>query len=79
MWFPSSSSAARTPCPRCGEAVERSAADEHRCDPRRRVEFEMAAMGARVVAFEDDLEKFLAGSAGRFEAWLAERQVRRSA
>ena len=79
MSFPSPTSGVRMPCPRCGEAVARLAADEHRCDPQRRLEFQMAAMRPRLASFEEDLDGFLAGNEGRFEAWLAERQVRRSA
>ena len=79
MWFPSQMSGARMPCPRCGESVVRTMADEHGCDPQRRLEFQMAAMRPRLASFEEDLGGYLAGNEGRFEAWLAERTVRRSA
>ena len=72
MWFPS------MPCPQCGASVVRSRADEHVCDADRRVEFQMAAIRPRLACFEDDLDGYLAGGEGRFEVWLAERQVRRS-
>jgi len=42
------------------------------------VEFQMAAIRPRLACFEDDLDGYLAGGEGRFEVWLAERQVRRS-
>ena len=79
MSFPSSVPGARMPCARCGESVARGADDAHRCDPGRRVEFEMAALRPGLASFEDDLGDFLAGRQGRFEAWLAARDVRRTA
>ena len=79
MWFPGTVPGVRMPCARCGESVAREAREVHRCDPRRRVEFEVAAMRPRLATFEDDLDRYLTGAEGRFETWLAEREVRRSA
>lgn len=71
--------ASQMPCPRCGESVGRAAADSHTCDPRRRLEFQMLALGSSIAAFDTDLREYLAGNEGRFEVWLAARDVRRSA
>lgn len=74
MFLPSS-----MPCPECGASVPRSAVDNHACDPPRWVDFQMAAMTSAIASFECDLRAFLAGKEGRFEAWLAARDVRRTA
>ena len=71
--------ASQMPCPRCGESVGRATADSHTCDPRRRLDFQMLALGSSIAAFETDLREYLAGNEGRFEVWLAARDVRRSA
>lgn len=67
------------PCAECGASVERAAADSHTCDPQRRLEFQMEAMRAAIAAFDADLCEYLEGKQGRFEVWLAARDVRRSA
>jgi len=59
--------------------VGRAAADAHTCDPRRRLEFQMQALRSSIAAFDTDLRDYLAGNEGRFEVWLAARDVRRSA
>ncbi len=69
----------RQPCARCGASVDRAEADSHTCDPGRRLEFQVLAMGAEIAAFDTDLHEYLAGNEGRFETWLAARDVRRSA
>jgi len=71
--------ASQMPCPRCGESVGRAAADAHTCDPRRRLEFQMQALRSSIAAFDTDLRDYLAGNEGRFEVWLAARDVRRNA
>ncbi len=66
------------PCATCGASVDRAEPDEHACDPDRRVEFQMVALQRQVLTFDEDLRAFLSGNEGRFETWLAARQVRRS-
>ena len=68
--------ASRMPCAQCGASVSRVRTETHSCDPRRRVEFQMAALTSRLAAFEDDFRRYLAGNEGRFEVWLAERELR---
>lgn len=67
------------PCAECGASVPRTAADQHACDPQRWVEYQILALGAAIASFEKDLREYLAGKEGRFEAWLAARDVRRPA
>jgi hypothetical protein len=66
------------PCPECGESVERLPDDDtpHRCDPARRVEFQMCALRDELAGCEDELHRYLQTTRGRFEVWLAARQVR---
>ena len=71
--------ASRMPCAECGAAVERAAAASHACDPARRLEFQVRAMQSAIAGFDTDLREYLAGKQGRFEVWLAARDVRRTA
>ena len=65
------------PCAECGESVERTAAESHTCDPVRRLEFQMLALGPQVSAFEMELRAYLSSNEGRFQVWLASRDVQR--
>jgi hypothetical protein len=67
------------PCAQCGASVPRVAAEYHACDPRRWVEFQIAAMTSAIASFDTELREYLASKEGRFEAWLAARDVRRTA
>lgn len=64
------------PCSECGESVERSSAPAHRCSSERMVDYQMFGLREDVAGFEDRLRRFLHTSGGRFEVWLARRQVR---
>jgi hypothetical protein len=64
------------PCPHCGESVAGGAEATHHCDPERRVEHQMARMREEVAALEVQLRCYLDTSSGRFETWLAAREVR---
>jgi len=72
-------SPSQMPCAECGESVVRGAAETHACDPSRRLDFQMLTMRRGILAFDTDLHVYLSGKQGRFEAWLAARDVRRSA
>jgi hypothetical protein len=63
------------PCTDCGESVERSAAPGHRCSKERLVEYQMFGLREDIASFEDRLGRFLQSGVGRFEVWLAARQV----
>jgi hypothetical protein len=67
------------PCAECGASVVRAAVESHVCDARRKVDFQILGMMAAIASFETHLREFLAGKEGRFEVWLAARDVRRSA
>lgn len=69
----------RVPCPECGEAVDQPQADAHTCDPQRRLEFQLRALQGEVLAFDRQLEEWLSSREGRFQVWLAAREVSGSA
>ena len=58
--------------------MHRGASDAHACDPARRAEFEMLGLRAQILSFEEDFAEYLASVEGRFEVWLAARDVRRA-
>jgi hypothetical protein len=64
------------PCSECGESLERSAAATHRCDPERLVEYQMFGLRDEIAKFEVKLYRYLQTASGRFEVWLAARDVR---
>jgi len=66
------------PCAQCGASVDRAAADTHTCDSRRWLDFQLLASTSAVAAFDSEFREFLAGRDGRFEMWLAARDVRRA-
>jgi hypothetical protein len=41
------------------------------------VDFQILGMTAAIACLESDIEKYLSGKQGRFEVWLAARDVRR--
>lgn len=65
------------PCPTCGGSVERSRSALHRCDPDRAVSYRMFELREEIAGFEDQFRSYLATAHGRFERWLAVRQLRR--
>jgi hypothetical protein len=67
------------PCAECGQSVDHSASGSHTCDPRRRLAFQMLVRHHEVTTFDMDFRDYLSSKEGRFEVWLAARDVRRSA
>jgi hypothetical protein len=65
------------PCTECGESVERTTADVHRCDPERALDYQMFGLREAIAAFETKFHAFLGENRGRFEVWLAARKVGR--
>lgn len=63
------------PCTECGDSVERSTESDHSCHPTRLVEYRMFGLRQHIADFEPQLHRFLASSHGRFETWLAARDV----
>ena len=64
------------PCSQCGASVERSKTPEHRCHPERVLDSQMFVRREEVAAFETLFRDHLGTSTGRFQMWLAARQVR---
>ncbi len=64
------------PCPDCGASVERTEAETHRCEPERLVEFQMFGLRDDVARLEERVREHLDSTRGRFEVWLAARDVR---
>jgi hypothetical protein len=65
------------PCLDCGSSVERAHAAGHRCDAKRRLDYEVFALRHELVIVETEIATYLASSQGRFELWYAERERRR--
>jgi len=57
--------------------VERRAAGVHRCKRERLVEYQLFELRDDIAKFEGRLRHYLHTATGRFEAWLAARQVRK--
>jgi hypothetical protein len=64
------------PCQACGASVDRHGLSGHECRPDRRFEYEMFALRGEVAQLETAVGRYLATASGRFESWLAARQVR---
>lgn len=64
------------PCDVCGESVDRTAPRGHECSSERRADYEMFGLRDEVVQLEAGIRRYLATAAGRFETWLAARDVR---
>jgi hypothetical protein len=64
------------PCPVCGASIDRTEAETHRCEPERLVDFQMFGLRDEVARLEDGVREHLDSSRGRFEVWLAARDVR---
>jgi len=65
------------PCPECGASLDRSIELRHECSSERRADYQMVGLHERITRLQDDVEGYLDTPAGRFEVWLAARQVRR--
>lgn len=64
------------PCEACGASVDRIVLPGHECSPERRADYLMFGLRADVARLEVGVRHYLATAAGRFESWLAARQVR---
>jgi hypothetical protein len=67
------------PCPDCGASMDRTDPTPHVCEAERVVDFRMFALRPEIDRFDGLLSRYLGSPAGRFEAWLAARDVRRAA
>jgi hypothetical protein len=59
------------PCTRCGASVERDLLDDHRCEEKRRLEYELFQLRPGLERFEGDLAAWLETPWGRFETFYA--------
>jgi len=66
------------PCSDCGASIDRMVAVPHVCDPDQRAEFSLRPLRQEIDSFESLLHEYLAGVEGKFETWMAARQVRRA-
>jgi hypothetical protein len=64
------------PCHECGASVDRTVLPVHECSPNRWAEYQMFGLRGEVAQLETGIRHYLATAPGRFEGWLAARQVR---
>jgi hypothetical protein len=64
------------PCPECGASVDRTSDAVHECSDERRADYQLFGLRDEVARLEASVHDYLRTSTGRFEAWLAARQVR---
>lgn len=62
-------------CPDCGALVTRDAMLGHECDPERRATFMFFQLHDEVQSLETKWNQYLDTAGGRFEMWLAKRQI----
>jgi hypothetical protein len=67
------------PCAECGASVDRADPSAHACDLDRLVDYHLFGLRSEVARLEESVAAFLDSAAGRFEVWLARREVRRRA
>lgn len=64
------------PCPECGASVDRASDDVHVCSDERRADYALFGLRDEVARLETSVQHYLHTATGRFEVWLAARQVR---
>jgi hypothetical protein len=64
------------PCDECGASVDRTGPRPHECSPERLADFLMFGLRGEVAQLDAGVRRYLASAPGRFECWLAARQVR---
>ncbi len=64
------------PCDTCGASVDRVDLSPHDCCPQRLADFQMFGMRDEVAQLEAGVRRYLDTASGRFESWVAARQVR---
>jgi hypothetical protein len=66
------------PCPDCGASVDRTDPSPHVCEGERVLDFQMFGLRQDIAGFDRLLSSYLSSVEGRFETWLAARDVRRA-
>ena len=64
------------PCQACGASVDQTVLPGHDCLPERLAEYQMFGLRDEVAQLETGIDRYLLTATGRFESWLAARQVR---
>lgn len=64
------------PCPECGASVDRASDAVHECSDERRADYLLFGLRDEVARLEASVQDYLHTATGRFEVWLAARQVR---
>lgn len=64
------------PCRECGASLDRTDAAAHACSPERRADYQMFGLREEIAELETGMRRYLTSATGRFESWLARRQVR---
>jgi hypothetical protein len=64
------------PCHECGDSVDRTDLAVHECSPSRWADYQMFGLRNEIAQLETGIRQYLATASGRFESWLAARQVR---
>ena len=64
------------PCQECGASVEQTGLAGHVCSLERWADYQMFGLRGEVAQLETGILRYLATASGRFESWLAARQVR---
>ncbi len=64
------------PCQECGASVDRTDLLLHVCSRDRWADYQMFGLREEVARLEAGLGHYLATAPGRFELWLAARQIR---
>lgn len=67
------------PCEECGASIDRTDTTAHECSVKRWVDYQMFVLREEVDQLETGVRRYLATASGRFESWLAARQVRSQA
>lgn len=66
------------PCAECGGSVDRTSDVAHTCDPERLLDYQMFCLRKEIETLQSGFVQFLDSAEGRFQRWLAARDVRRS-
>ena len=64
------------PCEECGASVERTGLPGHVCSPERWADYQVFRLRDEVAQLETGIRRYLETAPGRFECWLAAREVR---
>lgn len=64
------------PCGECGASVDQSDLLLHKCSRDRWADYQMFGLRAEVALLETGIHNYLVSGSGRFESWLAARQIR---